>query len=57
MAKTNDFLIYELADIERQMKILTARKKAILEEVEQRWEQLKDDYRNGKYEMEVKENV
>jgi hypothetical protein len=50
--KTNDFLIFELADIERQMKVLIARKKEILEIAESKFEQLKEAYKNGKIQME-----
>lgn len=55
MAKTNDFMIFELADIEKQIKILVARKKELLEEAESKWERLKEEYRQGKFEMEEKQ--
>ena len=50
--KTNDFLVFELADIEQQMSVLIARKRELLEIVRSKFEQLKEAYRRGDFTME-----
>ncbi len=52
MDKSNDFMIFEFADIEKQMKVLQGRKKALLEMAESKFEQLKEAYRRGEIDME-----
>ncbi|HEY5585681.1 MAG TPA: hypothetical protein VIK78_14495 [Ruminiclostridium sp.] len=50
--KSNDFIVFELADIEHQMAVLIARKKELLEIVKSKFEQLKEAYRRGEIDIE-----